>query len=329
MLRQDLFKNYRNLNVEYRNRSGNKKMDDRILIVDDDENIRESMLEFIERAGYPVYSAGSAEDAIDLLKDSPMDVVITDIILPGMNGLDLTDMIKNDYDADVIVMTGYSGEYSYEEAINKGAADFVFKPVRLEELLLRLKRVLRERNLTRERERMLGKLQNLAITDGLTKLNNSRHFYNQLDMEVGRSNRYGHPLALLLLDIDRFKNYNDKYGHLEGDKVLVRIAQVINGCLRAMDSAYRYGGEEFTIILPETKAAEAITVAERLRSAVEAETFYPKPDDQTSVTISVGVTEYKKNEKKSSFVHRADKAMYMSKENGRNSVSVLYPDQAA
>jgi diguanylate cyclase (GGDEF)-like protein len=301
-------------------------MSELVLIVDDDGDIRRAMHEFIERAGYPSYQAGSAEEAIDMLKREPVDVVVTDIILPGMDGLELTDIIKNDHDLDVIVMTGYSNEYSYEAAINKGAADFVFKPVRFEELLLRLKRVFRERRLTKEREIMLEKLQNLAITDGLTHLHNSRHFYNQLSHEVGRSNRYNHPLALLLLDIDHFKDFNDKYGHLEGDKVLVGIAGVIKSCLREMDSAYRYGGEEFTIILPETKAHEAITVAERLRKAVESETFIPSGEDQIPVTISIGVTEYAREESKSDFVHRADLAMYQSKNNGRNSVSVLYCD---
>jgi two-component system cell cycle response regulator len=304
-------------------------MDERVLIVDDEVNIRDSMVEFVERAGYPVFSAGSAEDAVKLLRECPMDIVITDIILPGMDGLGLTDIIKTDYDTDVIVMTGYSGDYSYEEAINKGASDFVFKPVRFEELLLRLRRVTRERSLTKEREKMLGRLQNLAITDGLTKLNNSRHFYTQLAMEVQRSNRYGHPLALLLLDIDNFKKFNDNYGHLEGDRVLVRIAEVIKRCLRTMDSAYRYGGEEFTILLPETNADEALTVAERLRNAVEEEKFSPDSDEDISVTVSVGVTGYRQNEKQSTFVHRADQAMYQSKENGRNSVSLLNSDNAA
>ena len=305
-------------------------MNGRVLIVDDDVNIRESMCEFVDRAGFPALVADSAEDAIGRLKEAPIDIVITDIILPGMDGLELTDIIKTDYqNIDVIVMTGYSSEYSYEEAVNKGAADFVFKPVRFEELLLRLKRVLRERTLSKEREEMLGRLQNLAITDGLTRLHNSRHFYNQLTMEVGRSIRYNHSLALLLMDIDHFKRYNDDFGHLEGDKVLVRIAEVIRSCLRAMDSAYRYGGEEFTIILPETSASEALTVAERIRSAVESETFLPESGEETGIAISVGVTEYCRKEKKSDFVHRADSAMYQSKENGRNRVSVLHGDKAS
>lgn len=302
-------------------------MDDRILIVDDDEAIRDSMHEFIERSGYMAFSAASAEEALDLLRGEAVHVVITDIILPGKDGLELTDIIKHDYDIDVIVMTGYSGDYSYEEAVNKGASDFVFKPVRFEELLLRLKRVLRERQLKKERDRMLGKLQNLAITDGLTKLYNSRHFYAQLEIETGRSNRYGHPLAMLLLDIDHFKRYNDTYGHLEGDKVLVRLADVIQTCLRTMDSAYRYGGEEFTIILPETRAEEAQNVAQRIRKTIEAEAFVPESDTAVTVTVSTGVTEYAHKEDTSAFVQRADQAMYLSKQNGRNRVSTLYTDK--
>lgn len=309
--------------------SDGRTSDDCILIVDDDPDVRGAMHSFVERAGFQTLSVGSAEEAIALLKEREVDIVITDIILNGLNGLELTDRIKSDHDVDVIVMTGYSSEYSYEEAVNKGASDFVFKPVRFEELLLRIRRVLRERQLTRERSLMLGKLQNLAITDGLTKLYNSRHFYKQLDMEVGRSNRYDHPLALLMMDIDHFKRYNDSYGHVEGDKVLTRIARVIKSCLRTMDSAYRYGGEEFTALLPETRAEEAKTVAERLRMAVKAETFSPGPDEEVGITISLGVTEYLLNESKSDFVQRADRALYQSKDAGRDRVSVLYPETSS
>jgi diguanylate cyclase (GGDEF)-like protein len=305
-------------------------MDVKVLIVDDDTAIRESMREYIEMSGYQTYMAASAEDAVEILAEKAMDVVITDILLSGMNGLELTDQIKKAHDVDVIVMTGYSGDYSYEEAISKGASDFVFKPVKFEELLLRLKRVLRERRLTNERTVMLDRLKKLSITDGLTKLYNSRHFYNQLKGELDRSNRYGHPLSLLLLDIDKFKGYNDNYGHLEGDKVLVRIGQTVKSCLRKMDSAYRYGGEEFTVILPETVGKEAETVAHRIRSAVQSDTFVVGGSDAVTITISVGVTEYAPPEEIATFIQRADQAMYISKDNGRNLVSTLYaPDSAA
>ena len=297
-----------------------------VLIVDDDLAVRSTMNEYLLNAGYHSDSASCAEEALELLQKKSFHVVITDIILPAMGGLDLTKIVKKNQGSDVIVMTGYSDDYSYEEAINIGASDFVIKPVRLEELLLRLKRVLKEHNLTKERVRMMEKLQKLAVTDGLTKLYNSRSFYSQLETEVDRFNRYKHPLALLLLDLDHFKEYNDNYGHLEGDKVLVRFSQIIKSCLRTNDTAYRYGGEEFTVILPETGAEEAGTVAQRIRAALETERFVPLDGKPVKITISIGVTEYQAKEELSTFIQRADQAMYRSKQKGRNLVSMLYPE---
>ncbi len=297
-----------------------------ILIVDDDRSVRTTMNEYIQNAGYTSQTAASAEEALELIKKNSYHVVITDIILPAMGGLELTKVIKKTNGSDVIVVTGYSDDYSYEEAINIGASDFVIKPVRLEELMLRLRRVLKERELTEERIRMMEKLQKLAITDGLTKLYNSRSFYSQLELEVDRFNRYQHPLSLLLLDIDHFKEYNDAYGHLEGDKVLVRFSQIIKSCLRANDSAYRYGGEEFMVLLPETGGERAKTVAQRIRKTLEIEKFIPGSGKEVQITISIGVTQYFRKEELSTFIQRADKAMYLSKQNGRNKVSVMFAE---
>lgn len=303
-------------------------MAEHILIVDDDLAIRDAMHEFIEMSGFVSSVASSAEEALEILTHDKVEVVITDILLPGMNGLALTDRIKRTRDIDVIVMTGYSTDYSYEEAVSKGASDFVFKPVRFEELLLRLKRVLKERRLNQERVHMLEELKKLSITDGLTQLYNSRHFYTQLKGEIDRCNRYGHKLSLLLLDIDNFKNYNDTYGHLEGDKILVRLGRIIKACLRKMDTAYRYGGEEFTIILPDTHGEEAGTVAERLRAAVQTEDLTEGVNPEETITISIGVTQYRREEKVATFVQRADQAMYQSKQAGRNRVSCAFQDSA-
>jgi diguanylate cyclase (GGDEF)-like protein len=300
-----------------------KNSDINVLIVDDDLSVRNTMDEYIANAGFSTLAASSAEEALELIEKNNFAVVITDIRLPGLGGLELTKVIKQKNGSDVIVVTGYSDDYSYEEAINIGASDFVIKPVRLEELLLRLRRVLKERQLSSERTRMMQKLQKLATTDGLTKLYNSRSFYSQLELEVDRYNRYKHPLSLLLLDIDNFKEFNDNFGHLEGDKVLVRFSQIIKSCLRTNDSAYRYGGEEFTVILPETNGDEAKTVAQRIRSSLESEKFKPIPDKNAKITISIGVTQYFPKEELSAFIRRADKAMYLSKKNGRNRVSVL------
>jgi len=295
-----------------------------ILIVDDDLSIRDAMHEFVEMSGYQASVASSAEEALSILSGNIIEVVITDILLPGMDGLELTDRIKQNHDIDVIVMTGYSTEYSYEEAISQGASDFVFKPVRFEELLLRLKRVFKERQLNQERVHMLEKLKKLSITDGLTQLFNSRHFYNQLKGEIERFNRYGHQLSLLLLDIDNFKDFNDTYGHLEGDKILVRLGRIIKSCLRKMDTAYRYGGEEFTIILPGTHGEEARTVAERLRAAVTAEDFTDGRDPDLGITVSIGVATLPVHAADAEeLVSKADKALYEAKRRGKDRVWVF------
>lgn len=297
-----------------------------ILIVDDEVTLLNTLTEYLEITGYPVKSAISAEEAVDLLEKNRFEVVITDIALPGMDGMALTKIIKKNYDIDVIVMTAYRSDHSYEEAIEAGASDFVIKPFGYEELLLRLKRVLNEQKLNREQNRMLEKLKRLATIDGLTKLYNSRHFYNQLQLEVDRTIRYNHQLSLMLLDIDKFKQFNDKFGHLDGDQILMKLGQTILSCLRKMDSAYRYGGEEFTIILPETTGEEAVTVAERIRTQVSTDVFIVSDSEKQGITVSIGVTQYLPNEPLSVFIKRSDKAMYMSKDLGRNRVSSLFPD---
>ena len=294
-----------------------------ILIVDDDDAVRDSIDEFLTLMDFKTYTAESAEQALALLEKSSVEVVITDIMMNGMNGLEMTQIIKDRFEADVIVITGYTGDYSYEEAIHKGADDFVFKPVRFEELLLRLKRVLREQKLTQERNITLAQLRELAITDNLTQLYNSRHFYAQMENEINRYNRYQRPLSLLLIDVDHFKEYNDTHGHLEGDKVLYQIAQLIQSCLRTMDSAYRYGGEEFTVILPETPCKAAMAVSERINNLVKNELFIE--NIQQNLSVSIGVTEYKSGETTIEFMRRADQAMYVAKKSGRNQAYLLLP----
>lgn len=166
-----------------------------------------------------------------------------------------------------------------------------------------------------------ARYRTLSVTDSLTELFNSRHFYEQLQMEIERADRYGHPLSLLLLDIDNFKRFNDTYGHLEGDKVLIRLGDVIRQCLRKTDSAYRFGGEEFTIILPETTGAAAIVLAERVREEFANEVFHPpETPEPAQETVSIGVAQYFPHEGLRPFVKRADFNMYGAKKQGKNRV---------
>lgn len=160
----------------------------------------------------------------------------------------------------------------------------------------------------------------LSIIDDLTQLYNSRHFYFQLKIELDRSNRYEQPLTLLLLDLDNFKLFNDAYGHIEGDQVLMRLGQVLKKCLRETDFAYRYGGEEFTILLPMTTRAEGAVTAERIRTEFKKETFSPASDQEVHVTASIGLAQYKSQEEMKVFVRRVDQLMYQGKKDGKDRV---------
>lgn len=160
----------------------------------------------------------------------------------------------------------------------------------------------------------------LSMIDDLTQLYNSRHFYIQLKSETERANRYGQPLTLLLLDLDDFKIFNDAFGHVEGDQVLSRLGQVVKRCLRETDSAYRYGGEEFTILLPMTTSAEGSVTAERIRTEFRKEAFSPVPGQEVHVTVSIGLGQYKTKEEMKAFVHRVDQLMYQGKKEGKDRI---------
>lgn len=193
----------------------------------------------------------------------------------------------------------------------------IFSYRKIQELEAEISRREQAEEALRESER---KYKEQSITDDLTKLFNSRHFYEGLQNELNRSARYRHQLSLLLLDIDDFKHYNDTYGHLEGDKVLASLGNIIKGTLRQIDSAYRYGGEEFTVILPETDGTEAMNVAERMRKGFSDKAFTPKPNETEHRTLSIGVSEYNPGEGMASFIKRADAAMYTAKRGGKNRI---------
>jgi len=166
-----------------------------------------------------------------------------------------------------------------------------------------------------------NRYRELSIIDDLTQLYNSRYFYDQLKKEIGRVNRYeAQYLTLLLLDLDDFKQFNDAYGHVEGDQVLSRLGEVVKRCLRQTDSAYRYGGEEFTILLPMTTTKDASVTAERIRTEFKKENFHPAPDQDIHVTVSIGLAQYKAQEDMKVFVNRVDQLMYHAKNKGKDMV---------
>lgn len=165
-----------------------------------------------------------------------------------------------------------------------------------------------------------------SITDALTGLYNARHFYTQLGIEIKRAMRYERPLSLLLLDLDDFKKLNDTHGHLEGDRALALAADIIRHSFRDLDSAYRYGGEEFTVLLPETATSVAVMLAERLRANFAQSPLTTSTGEEIRLSASIGISEYLPGEADKEFLRRADECVYEAKRRGKNCVvSMLAP----
>jgi len=174
-----------------------------------------------------------------------------------------------------------------------------------------------------ENANLYARTLQLSITDGLTGIYNYRHFCERLDQEISRSRRYHVPLGLLLVDIDRFKYFNDRFGHLLGDEVLKAVARAIRSNTRDVDLVARYGGEEFSVILQEIGSQEIAAYAERIRSAVAAVRIEVPGDATQGVTVSVGAAVSQDGDPEAhEFIRRADAALYVAKEQGRDRVSV-------
>ena len=172
-----------------------------------------------------------------------------------------------------------------------------------------------------QQKRLENELKEMSIKDSLTSLYNQRYFYNRLESEIERATRQGHPLSLLLFDVDKFKPYNDCHGHLEGDRVLKTAGDVVLECTREhVDTGFRYGGDEFTVILPEADEVQAHVIAERIRASFEAKRF-------DRLTLSVGLMEYRVGSTSRSFIRFADAMMYDAKRSGGNQVYIYKPEE--
>ncbi len=280
----------------------------KILVVDDEKIVVNNLKKIIESFGYACKKANSGLDASKKIDKEPFDVIIADIVMPNMGGMELLHKIKEDHpDIDVLMMTGYGNEYTFTEVIKEGATDFISKPFQNDEIEAKLHRIMRERKLKEE-------LLYLSIRDSLTGLFNRRHFFHTLKHEKERAKRQNRALSLILIDIDNFKQYNDTFGHLEGDKALDKLARILKSSLRqSVDSAYRYGGDEFASLLIETTIQQAIQIAERIRISYEGEKL-------GSTTLSLGITEYKPHFDIETFLKETDGVLYKAKRSGGNQV---------
>jgi len=287
-----------------------------LLCVDNDREVRELLHEVIIYLGHNSMTAVDGIDALEKLADNHFDIVITDLNMPRMDGTELIKTIKTEFDdVDIIAITAYEMTYKYTDIIALGASDFISKPFNVNELEAKINRIIRERKLR-------IKLKQLSTRDGLTGLYNRRHFDENLIHEASRALRQNYDLYLLFIDLDGLKAYNDEYGHQQGDNVLRQLAKIILANVRKdVDSAYRYGGDEFAVFLPHAKRQQALMVTERLINS-----FNKLGVSSTSLSIGLATLESSSEaleENLESLLRRADQALYRAKTEGGNQFSVL------
>ena len=306
----------------------------KILIAEDDAVSRLILSRAVEGLGYEVLAADDGQTAWDTFQaERDLDVVISDWMMPGMNGLELCAKIRAANSRGYtffIFLTALADKEHLLEGMEAGADDYLSKPLNRDELRARLVGAGRVTELHRQLEAQNTELENLNIElgkqarqDSLTGLSNRLRMREDLEALELRVQRYGHSYCAILCDIDEFKLYNDHYGHLAGDDVLKKVGAVIASVFRTSDTAYRYGGEEFLIMLPEQSLETAAIAAERLRHSVEELAIPHEPRGAGAVvTVSAGLAELSPGEQDvASLLRRADDALYKAKARGKNRVA--------
>ena len=295
-----------------------------ILLVDDDPGAIQLMGRILADVG-KLRFATNGKDALRLARDSAPDLILLDAEMPGMSGFELLRTLKAEpslADVPVIFITSHSEGGFEVSALDMGAADFIAKPLRSSRVLARVRTQLRMKHMTDE-------LRRTATTDSLTGVANRRQFDESLEREWMRARRSGDPVSLLMIDVDHFKLYNDRYGHPKGDVCLRHVARaLLSTCKRPADLVARYGGEEFVILLPQTPRHGARHMAQQVVDDVAAFGILHE-DSQTThhVSVSVGIACFDDASacwqsdshalRASDLVQAADKALYSAKQAGR------------
>ncbi|MFA5073070.1 MAG: diguanylate cyclase [Nitrospirota bacterium] len=303
-----------------------------ILFVEDSKTQGSITKEVIEKNGYAVTWVLEGNTAISKAVSQPFDVILLDRVLPDMDGNEVCKWLKHNQDTKgipIIMLTSRIATTDKVEGLESGADDYLPKPYEEIELnariyaAMRTKRLqdeLRKRN--DEMKEMLAKVETLSITDPLTNLFNRRRFETVLEAEFAKALRYKSSLSCMMIDIDHFKSINDTFGHATGDKVLKNTASIIQQCIRTVDIACRWGGEEFVILAPMTLKAFMITPARRILQSISDYAF---PDiEGRSITVSIGIADLSTGgvDNAEKLIQAADMALYEAKKNGRNRIEI-------
>ena len=278
-----------------------------VLIVEDDQSILNVLTEGLSINGYHCETAPNAEEALNLLGKTSFDIVITDIALPGMTGLELTAAVKQlSPDTIVITMTGYIDDFNYDEAIEAGASDFIKKPLTLKELLARIKHAKRQ-------EQTRG----LLLTDDLTGLLNRRGFFALAEQQLKIAKRNKRELYILYADLDDLKEINDVHGHIEGDQALVEIANILRKHYREADISARVSGDEFVVLSAGNCHDNSAVLASRLQNDLETLNSTRSRGYALSISIGSACFDPKSPCSLEELLQEADKSMYEHKRSKR------------
>jgi diguanylate cyclase (GGDEF)-like protein len=295
----------------------------KVLIAEDDAVSRHRLQAFLHKWGYPVVVAVDGHEAMRILEqhDRPR-LVVLDRMMPHVDGLDVCRAIRaagvEPY-VYVILLTSQGEQRDMLEGFAAGADDYIIKPFEAEELKARLQTGARIVALQEQLIAAREQLRFMAMHDSLTRVLNRVAFFEMFEHEVARARRRQTSLALIMADVDHFKQINDQFGHLGGDMALREIARRMSSTLRASDAMGRYGGEEFVIVAPECTAADAMTLADRFRTAVCGEPIVVDKGVVT-VTMSLGAAATRDMDLSDHLLRAADEALYKAKQGGRNRI---------
>lgn len=305
----------------------------RILVVDDNQDNLDVLATRLRFRGYEVDTATQGEEALERVERNTPDLILLDVMMPGLDGFEVARRIKSDPSLPfipIILVTARTATQDKVAGLDAGADDYLTKPINFAELEARVRSMLRIRELQHELEEKNRALAKLSISDGLTGLFNHRHMQEVVHDEFERAKRTGEPLSVVMFDFDHFKQVNDTYGHQVGDRVLQEMAGILQRTAREIDKLGRYGGEEFIVVLPDTDIDDARIFAERVRTRVENHPFASGQTEPIRLTISAGAATYPHPAvyNPRTLIHRADQALYAAKAQGRNRV-VCYTQLAA
>jgi len=287
------------------------------ILITDDEKMNVDILGGILSPMYNLLISRNGSRALEIAKANTPDLILLDVLMPDMTGFEVIEKLKESDETSkipVIFITGLTSADNEEKGFFLGAVDYITKPFNRAIVKARVNTHIKIVDQMRTIER-------IGLIDPLTKISNRRGFEDRLNVEWGRAKRETSPISILIVDIDKFKTYNDTYGHQQGDAALKSLAETMTETLkRSVDFCARWGGEEFVILLPGTDKAGAAVVAEEVRENVEAMIIETEDGGKTKITVSIGVNSLIPEALNTvkDFIEKADQALYKAKESGRN-----------